>query len=203
MTLNNFLKKYDKAGSVVLLEGKRTVAEADKPKLVKLGFLLASRSKQMRFRSGNAPGADELFAEGVSWLDPSRIELVLPYERHREKQSFAYDTVSIDELNLVREPEIVYASKKGTKTDRLIDSYVAGDRSRVSIKAAYLLRDTLKVMGSSEKGISPASFAIFYDDTANPKCGGTGHTLLVCERQNVPYLTQEVWMKWTEKEKIC
>ncbi|MBW1660271.1 MAG: hypothetical protein JRJ48_07220, partial [Deltaproteobacteria bacterium] len=58
MTLDQFIDRYDKEGAVVLLEGKRKVPEDDKEKLIALGRLLASRTKKMIFRSGNAQGAD-------------------------------------------------------------------------------------------------------------------------------------------------
>jgi hypothetical protein len=39
---------------------------------------------------------------------------------------------------------------------------------------------------------------LFYDDLANPKSGGTGHTMKVCEIENVPYITQTTWMNWLD-----
>jgi hypothetical protein len=195
MNFAEFLQTYDKPASVVLLEGKREINEADKQKLIDLGILLAKESKHIIFRSGNAPGADELFAKGIAMLDNTRLEVVLPYSGHRAKQNFAYSAVSIEDVNLAKEPEIVYESKANKKTEKLIDSYVSGDINKVSIKAAYILRDTIKVMGSSDS-IRAAAFGIFYDDLENPKQGGTGHTMNVCISQGVPYISQDVWLNW-------
>jgi hypothetical protein len=40
MTLNEFINEYDKAGSIILSEGKRSVLKNVKDKLVKLGKTL-------------------------------------------------------------------------------------------------------------------------------------------------------------------
>jgi hypothetical protein len=198
MTLQQFIDKYDYAGSIVLLEGKRDVATDDKEKLERLGEILASNTKHILFRSGNANGADFYFSKGVSRVDAKRLQVVVPYTGHMKKQNTAYDTVSLDNINLAEEPEIVYHSKKNKKTETLIDKYVAGDRNRFAIKAAYIIRDTVKVIGSSE--IPPATFAIFYDDLKNPGTGGTGHTMNICEHNDVKYMTQEVWFDWLENK---
>ncbi len=41
MTFKEFIERYDKEKSVVLLEGKREVSETDKEKLRELGRLLS------------------------------------------------------------------------------------------------------------------------------------------------------------------
>ena len=60
MTLIEFLKEFDKDNSIILLEGKRNVIDEDKEKLKALGRLLASRTKRLLFRSGNAEGSEDL-----------------------------------------------------------------------------------------------------------------------------------------------
>jgi hypothetical protein len=75
---------------------------------------------------------------------------------------------------------------------------VAGAKDRFAIKAAYIIRDTVKVTGTNS-GIPPVNFAFFYDDEQNPKTGGTGHTMGICDINNVPYLTQWDWNKWIQK----
>lgn len=64
-------------------------------------------------------------------------------------------------------------------------------------RAAYLLRDTMKVMGFSDVFASP-TVALFYVDPEDPEAGGTGHTVRVCRHQGVPYVFQDVWMDWIE-----
>ena len=62
-----------------------------------------------------------------------------------------------------------------------VSSILSGDR--FAIKAAYILRDTIKAIGSNE--IAAATVGIFYDDLSNPRCGGTGHTMKICEQNAI------------------
>ncbi len=196
MTLNEFIEQYDIPGCVVLLEGKRAVREGDADKLVKLGTLLAQRTRFIQFRSGNATGADFFFSSGVTAIDESRLQLIVPYAGHRKKKGGSYNTISLDEILLASEPEVVYQSKDNKKTEKLIDQYVGGSRDRFAIKAAYILRDTVKAIGT--RNIAPASFGIFYDDLSNPKQGGTGHTMKTCQKNRIPVIDQRTWFGWLE-----
>ena len=58
---------------VVLIEGTRKLPTEDRPRLVEFAKELARLLPQLMFRTGNAPGADEAFAEGVRNVDPSRL----------------------------------------------------------------------------------------------------------------------------------
>lgn len=194
MTLQEFINQFDTPNSIVLLEGKRNVLEADKEKLTTLGRLLATKTKNMIFRSGNAEGADQLFSDGVTEVDIKRLQVITPYTGHRVKTNKAYETISLDQINIAAEPEVVYQSKSNKKTEKLIDQFVSGDKNRNTIKAAYIIRDTIKAIGTED--IKPATFGIFYDDLENPMSGGTGHTMLVCEQNNIPIIDQSIWFKW-------
>lgn len=194
MTLKEFIKQFDKPNSIVLLEGKRNVLDADKEKLTTLGKLLASSTKNMIFRSGNANGSDQLFSDGVTVIDNKRLQVITPYSGHRKKTNQAYETISLDEINIAAEPKVVYQSKSNKKTEKLIDQYVSGDRNRYAIKAAYIIRDTIKATGTEE--IKPATFGIFYDDLDKPMTGGTGHTMNVCKQNDIPIIDQRTWFKW-------
>lgn len=195
MTLTEFTTTFNKENSIILLEGKRNVLESDKEKLIQLGRLLATHLPLATFRSGNADGADFYFSQGVIQVAPERLQVITPYDKHREKQNNAYKTISLDQIDLINEPDIVYQSKNNKKTKSLIDKYIGGAKDRFSIKAAYIIRDTVKVTGTNS-GIPPTTFAFFYDDLDNPKTGGTGHTMDICDRNKVPYLTQEDWLPW-------
>ena len=196
MTLAAFCTKFkNDKNAIILLEGKRNVLENDKETLTQLGRLLANNLPLATFRSGNADGADFYFSQGVLAVAPERLQVITPYENHRQKQNNAYETISLDQVNLLNEPEVVYQSKNNKKTKSLIDKYVGGAKDRFSIKAAYIIRDTIKVTGTNS-GVAATTFAFFYDDEQNPKTGGTGHTMNICELNNVPYLTQKVWMEW-------
>ncbi|MBV6480129.1 MAG: hypothetical protein HGGPFJEG_02974 [Ignavibacteria bacterium] len=194
MTFKDFIKQFDKDNSIVLLEGKRNVLESDKMKLILLGKLLASTTSKMLFRSGNAGGADYYFSNGVYAVDNSRLQVITPYTGHRQKSNLAYESISLDEIDIVADSEVVYQSKNNKKTEKLIDQYISGARDRFSIKAAYIIRDTIKAIGTDE--IKPATFGIFYDDLDKPKEGGTGHTMKVCEQNNIPIIDQKIWFKW-------
>ena len=197
-SLNAFLEVFDKPGSIVLLEGKRKVLPEDENKLRLLGNLLARKSMHMRFRSGNASGSDELFSLGVAEIDTSRLEVIKPYASHRKASLHGSKSYSMDDVNLAEEPEIVYHSRQHPQMAGLVDKYVAHVRNRLTMKVAYILRDTVKVNGT-RSGISPASVALFYDDLSNPLQGGTGHTISVCKNLHVPYCNQQIWMQWLEE----
>jgi len=194
MTLQDFISTYDKENTIVLLEGKRNVPDPDKNKLIAFGKLLATQTSKMIFRSGNAKGADYLFSCGVASIDKHRLQVITPYSGHRQTSNLAYDTIALNDIHLAAEPEIIYQSKSNPKMKRLIDQYVSGERDRYSMKAAYILRDTIKVMGT--ENIKPASFGIFYDDLNNPFKGGTGHTMKICKQNNIPMIDQRVWFEW-------
>ncbi len=162
MTLSEFIEKYDFENSFVLLEGKRTVLECDQEKLVALGKLLSSKTQKMTFRSGNADGSDYFFSLGVAEIDYKRLEVITPYSGHRKNKNKAYVTHSLDDIDLVAETEVIYQSKNNKKTENLIDQYVSGDKNRFAIKAAYIIRDTVKVLGTTN--IKPATYGIFYDE---------------------------------------
>lgn len=194
MTFFDFINKYDVPGSIVLLEGKRDVKEDDQPLLTELGHKLASSTTHMIFRSGNATGADQLFSEGVFQIAPDRLQVITPYTSHRNKGNAVYTSIPLDDVNLMQEPGVVYQSKHNKKTANLIDKYVAGARDRFSIKAAYIIRDTVKAIGTTD--IPPANFGIFYDDLSNPMQGGTGHTMDVCKKNGIPVINQSIWFGW-------
>ena len=196
-SLSAFLEVFDKPGSIVLLEGKRKVLAEDENKLRSLGTLLARKSIHIRFRSGNASGSDELFSLGVAEVDPTRLELIKPYASHRKTSFNESKSYSMDEVDLAEEPKVVYQSRQHPQMAGLVDKYVAQVRNRLTMKAAYILRDTVKVTGTLS-GISPASVALFYDDLSNPLQGGTGHTISVCKNLLVPYCDQRVWKQWLE-----
>jgi hypothetical protein len=194
MTFQEFIDAYDQEGSVVLLEGKRTVLTADAPILTALGKQLAESTRWMRFRSGNAPGADALFTAGVATIAPDRMELILPYAKHRRAHAQNVKQVSMDEISLLEEPRLIYETKKNKKMAGLVDRYAQGNRDAYAMKAAYILRDTVKVLGI--KDLSPIRAGVFYDDLNHPNQGGTGHTMNVCRNHEIPIFTQQIWRNW-------
>lgn len=194
MTLQEFILQFDKVNSIVLLEGKRNVLEADKEKLIALGRLLASNTFKMKFRSGNAEGADQLFSNGVTLVNNKRLQVITPYSGHRQTSKQAYETFSLDDIDIATKTDVINLSKTNEKTEKLIDQFVSGNKNRFTIKAAYIIRDTIKAIGTDQ--IKPATFGIFYDDLENPMTGGTGHTMNVCKQNNIPVIDQITWFNW-------
>lgn len=194
MTLKDFINNFDKDNFIVLLEGKRIVLDADKEKLIALGRMLTSKTNKMIFRSGNAEGADQLFADGVTSVDNRKLQVITPYSSHRQKSNHGYETFSLDDINIANNPELLNLSKTNKKTEKLIDQFVSGNKNRFTIKASYIIRDTIKAIGTDQ--IKPATFGIFYDDLDNPMAGGTGHTMNVCKLNNIPIIDQKTWFNW-------
>lgn len=196
MTLNEFVETFDVENTIVLLEGKRNVLDADKEKLIALGELLAAKTKNCVFRSGNAKGADAYFSEGVTRVNPAKLHVIAPYTGHRKASGTSYETISLDDISIASEDEVLYQSKFNKGTSHLIDQFVAGDRNQYAIKAAYIIRDTIKVIGTEK--VSPTTVAIFYDDLKNPRKGGTGHTMNICAHNKIPMMDQRIWFRWLE-----
>lgn len=198
MELSHFITTYDKPNTIVLLEGKRIVASGDKDKIIALSQILTKSTKHIIFRSGNAGGADNHFSNAFhNENNIDRFEVVVPYNGHR-RHTNSFRTINLEELELTQECRLVVQSKSHKSIKRLIELYISGQKNKLTYKAAYILRDTLKVLGMPEIGIQPASFALFYDDSANPRKGGTGHTMNICDMNGVPYITQDIWMKWLD-----
>ena len=146
------------------------------------------------FRSGNAAGADQYFSEGVALVNKARLHVLTPYTDHQKKTNLAYETFALDQINMASEADVIYQSKNNKKTKGLIDQYIAGDVNKNTIKAAYIIRDTVKVIGTST--IKPANFGIFYDDLNAPQTGGTGHTMNICKLNHIPLIDQRTWFNW-------
>ncbi len=181
---------------IILLEGKRTVLVQDQPLLIQLGAFLARSLPHATFRSGNAGGADEFFCRGVESVNPKQLQIITPALKHRLKSAFAHaEYRSITEINLAEEPEVVYQTQNPGNAG-LMKEYLEGRKNRASAKVPYLLRDTVKVIGSPQLGWEKANFAFFYDDLSKPGNGGTGHTMNICRHNDVPFCDQTEWMKW-------
>lgn len=197
LDLDAFLEKYDIAGGVVLLAGSRKVAHEDQKKLRKLGSLLARRSKELIFRSGNANGSDTLFIEGVGEVAPARVEIILPYPTHQPQNRVGYDSFSLDQVDVLNEPTLLEQAKMHAGARFGIEQYLGGQTNGDKIATAKLiLRSTLMVTGA--ENVKPANFAFFYVDKTATKPGGTGHTMRVCEQMHVEYLDQNTWFSWLD-----
>jgi len=184
---------------VVLLEGRRALPAEHRHRLVALASRLARQFPKVVFRTGNAEGADEAFAEGVCAVDPARLELLLPRSNMgRQRVNPSAKVASLEQCSVVREEQAIYQSKTASpQNTRLFEEgYRQGKNRRLAAKATYLLRDALKVIGDPSLGMAPASAAIFYVAPDDPMAGGTGHTIRVCRQNRVPVITQGDWWAW-------
>ena len=185
----------DQDGGVVLLEGRRNISAEDSSRATQLAGFLATYFPKLRFRSGNAEGSDAAFSEGVAQVDAGRLQIVAPYSSHRK--NFRYKDAIYDSpssLTRVNEEKVAYKTIIATpKNKGLIEN--RSEKGRIGAKAAYLIRDTMKVVGHSDIFIKPLC-ALFYVDLSDPMAGGTGHTIRVCQQEGVPLAFQDSWMLW-------
>lgn len=189
-----YVKQYERP--VILVEGTRKLPDSDRPKLVELGKTLAKALPMALFRTGNAKGSDEAFAEGIQQIDPTRLQYILPYQKHR-KDSISGQSyqVALTEISSVAEEQAVYLTKESSPEY----SSLLEKRNKIPLlkaKARYILRDTIKVTGVAELSLRPATLGIFYLNPENPMQGGTAHTVRVCRKQKIPVITQDEWMAW-------
>jgi hypothetical protein len=182
---------------VIILEGRRGIPADFYARAVAVGRFLAERYPGARFRSGNAEGSDEAFSEGVAAVDPGRLQVIAPYQSHRRKYRIpdaAY--ASPEEASPLVEAEIARKTVEASPKNRgMVER--RGGSGQVAAKAAYLIRDTMKVTGFSDE-YPPATVALFYIDEGDPMAGGTGHTVRVCRQEGVPVVFQDEWSKWIE-----
>ena len=199
-TIENLADVLDAARNPVLLvEGIRALPDKDRQTVFSAGRMLAEGMPTVIFRSGNAEGTDTAFAEGVTAVAPERMEYVTTHpgmgrkRRHPLARLVSLDSIS-DSEGISLDRHTVSAS---SEAERLVKACRDRDGAgALAARAKYLLRDTLKVVGSAELRLFPATAAVFYANEADPLSGGTGHTIRVCYRHDVPVVMQSVWRHW-------
>ena len=195
MTLSEFRTLLVGDAPVVLLEGRRAIPPSDAAAARGFAARLAREFPRLRFRSGNAEGSDEAFSAGVAAVDVSRLQVVAPYATHRKKVRYADALYSSPEsLSTVQETAITEATVAATPRNAGV-VYKRTGSPRLAAKAAYLIRDTMKVVGHSEDFLPPIC-GLFYVDPQDPEAGGTGHTIRVCRQHGIPVAFQDSWMHW-------
>ena len=201
MTLTEFVEEYDYPGSVVLLAGKRIVNENDTEKLYDFGRGITAHTKHIIFRNGNADGADLLFAKGAASVNKSRMEVITPYQGHRKSEMMAGRVIPLDFLDADDMDEAIKVTSYNQGYHKMVNTYLCHgeiEPNQLAIKGSYILRDSLIVVGS-EKLILPSVFGFFYVHITNPRSGGTGHTMNVCNLKKVPFLDQRRWSEWLKE----
>jgi hypothetical protein len=184
---------------VLLVEGIRALPDADRPLVVRAGQFLARRLPGAAFRSGNAVGTDAAFSLGVTAVDPRRMEYVITHPgMGRNRRHPGGRSVALEQVPKVADgPVGDYTVRSDAGLKGLVEAYRSRGRSGpLGARAAYLLRDTLKVVGSEEADLAPATAGLFYVNESDPLTGGTGHTVRVCLERGVPVVFQAVWRCW-------
>lgn len=182
---------------ILLLEGTRNLPDHHRQALTSMGQRLAQAFPRVTFRSGNAPGADEAFAVGVASVPSSRLELILPTPgMGRARRPASATCFSLHDLPATERLHLAQASTQATPDcHRLFDLFLNGPTGNPAhSKSLYLVRDALKVLGSTALGLPPATAALFYIDPTAPSSGGTGHTVRLCQQNQIPVFTQEEWL---------
>ncbi|HPA16095.1 MAG TPA: hypothetical protein PLU30_00010 [Verrucomicrobiae bacterium] len=186
---------------VILLEGTRALPAAETPKLVELGRMLALRVPHALFRSGNAPGSDQAFADGVASVSAGKLEIVLPYPEHRGSSmppgAFSTAISDVPDNALRKLAEI---TGRATPHHMPLARKYSLSRSRLPPKPAaiirLIMRDTLKVVGDPATDLAPATIGIFRENPESPEVGGTGHTIRCCHELGVPVVLSRDWCEW-------
>jgi hypothetical protein len=182
---------------VILLEGTRRVPEELRAKLTQIARSLAEALPHAVFRSGNAEGSDDAFAQGVAGVAAQRLQLLLPTPGMgwARRPAGAMCRVLNELPRKEREPLAQACTAASPENRRLFDLYLRGQSGNPAyVKALYLVRDAFKVLGSPGLGLAPASLGIFFIDESSPAGGGTGHTIRLCQQLGVPVLTQRDWL---------
>jgi len=198
-TLSSFLEQARRRRRpVILLEGTRKVPEQAVAALHRLAVLLAEELPKAVFRSGNAEGSDTHFFQGLAAAPPERLEYILPFPGSGKRRIRAGALVASPDMATAEEFSAIAGDTvtASPATESLLRLFAAHGRNRVTAKAAYLLRDTMKVAGASSIGLAPADFGFFFVNPEAPRAGGTGHTIRVCRAMQVPVFTQDEWEKW-------
>ena len=109
--------------------------------------------------------------------------------------------MALDELWRIADGRVAdYMVGASPDTRGLVEAYrVSGGKGPIGSREAYLLRDTLKVVGAPEANLAPATAGLFYVNEVDPLTGGTGHTIRVCGEFGIPAVFQAVWRKWVER----
>lgn len=183
---------------IILLEGTRKVPESEVKRLHDLAAFLASSLPNAVFRSGNAQGSDSHFFHALAAENPERLEYILPYPGSGKKRIQPMARVfSLEDLNQEENAALVKSTLAASPDlEDLVTMFLARGRNRVTVKAMYLLRDALKVIGAPSISLRPADFGFFFVNPEKPFSGGTGHTIRVCQKMGVPVYTKDDWGGW-------
>src|ERR1700739_689618 len=81
---SNFWDEFSNIDNkVILLEGTRKITAQEFESLSDIGKRIKDIAPNSIFRSGNAPGTDSAFMQQIVLDEKSKVELILPFKKHR------------------------------------------------------------------------------------------------------------------------
>ncbi|MBK9248784.1 MAG: hypothetical protein IPM69_11870 [Ignavibacteria bacterium] len=196
MSFSDFLRLYDNPGAVILLTGYQEVANEDKDNVLRLARLLTQRMKLARFRSGDSKGAEYLFSSGVTEIDRTRLEIIVPFETEQHSSVFTDSVISLDRVDIARE-QVLLQGKLLVPNLEVIDSLLSGKRTSEYISIEHIIRDMTMSIGNSR--LEPATFAIFYDYAGKQFQQNMGYAYKACCRYDIPFVDKDIWLRWLEE----
>jgi hypothetical protein len=124
--------------------------------LVRSGYMLAS---------GNAPGADQAWARGGNSMDPTRVELCLPWE--------SFESAAVHGRNVVR----VFGVANG---QRYVDLVQATHPAFGNLTSA-----AVRLHGRNAMIVEGAHLVLGTLNPAKPGGGGTGSAFRMAQKQGI------------------
>jgi predicted Rossmann-fold nucleotide-binding protein len=129
--------------------------------------------------TGNAPGADQLFALGAGFHHPHQVELYLPWPRFEEKA-------------ILQGNRVFHAADALPEHRRLAEqahpawTQLSGTVRNLMIRNAMIVR----------RFDRPADFVYAWPNLTSPHWGGTGHGINVARGLGIPVfiINQQRWL---------
>ena len=101
-SLSKLLLNHEKP--VLLLEGTRKISPAEFTRLVHFGEFIARQFPNSIFRSDNASGSDDAFAQGVRKVAPDRMQIELPKTDSGKSRLHSSDSVlALEDVTVAEE----------------------------------------------------------------------------------------------------
>jgi hypothetical protein len=149
--------------------------------------------------SGNAPGADQAYARGGSTIDPSMVELCLPWPdfEHTQFRPTIIEQPDAGYESCMRGNRIRLAQQATVEHIRIASwMHPHFDRAQRSTKN-LLIRNVMLLI--AEDG-TRSDLVIAWPDRTRDGWGGTGHTMRCARYLDVPVWLAELGRWWMDTE---
>jgi hypothetical protein len=151
---------------------------SDRDYLVSIGAFYAEQG--FTLCTGNAPGADQLFALGGSSIDPAMVELYLPWANFERRAITEGNKIFQASQALPRHVELARASAPG---------FDEGIRDTVK---PLLIRDAMIVYRFDD----PVDLVLAWPNFTKRGWGGTGHAMRTAAALGIPVFLLNRWCYW-------